>query len=695
MKRASRRRLLAGTAIAVVVIVAGAVGLSVVGNGTDGNAAADGNSSLSTAPVTQRDLAEYLEISGTLDYDGTATLATRSTGVLMQLAAEGSVVRQGEQLFLLVHEPTEDDTARVLAEVAAARDAFSVATDDLHDAEAGPSDADIATATAAVEQAHDARQRLVEPASAAEISAAEAAVVSAADHLESLDNPTPADLAAARAAVANAESLVDELAEGPSQAETDAAQAAVQTAAEALDDLKAGPSEAEISSARAARLAAWEQYRDELQVSDNDVQIDLARAEFQTADEHLDDLLAGPTQAEIDDAESKLLTAQEALADLQAGPTRAEIDDAESKLLTAQEQLELLEDPTDAQRAQARADLATAREALADLRTGPSQAEIDAADAAILSAEQSLADLLAELSAEELAALEASLASATAALLSAEAELAALEERYRPMHLMYGEAPAYRTMTDGLEGDDVRQLEANLAALGFGDADEFAVDGVFDLHTAAAVRDWQQATGQNADGTVSTADVLFTDGPVQVGSWGQGIEIGQDLEAGTALATLTVIETPAAGAMSTTQRVIADLPLSDRDLISEGIAVNVELPDDTDVAGTVAEINPTPELDAQTGENIVEVTILLTEPASPVWIGATVTVEITETHVVGALVVPATALLALTEGGYAVEVLDDDGSARLVGVETGLFVDGDVEVVSGELAAGTLVVVPR
>ena len=302
---------------------------------------------------------------------------------------------------------------------------------------------------------------------------------------------------------------------------------------------------------------------------------------------------------------------------------------------------------------------------------------------------------MADLSDEELAALEASLASAAAALLSAEAELAALEERYRPMHLMYGEAPAYRTMTDGLEGDDVRQLEANLAALGFGDADEFAVDGVFDQHTAAAVRSWQHETGQDVDGMVNTADVLFSDGPVQMGPRGQGIEIGQDLEAGTALATLTVIETPVGGAMSTTQRVIADLPLSDRDLISEGIAVNVELPDDTDVAGTVAEINPTPELDAQSGENIVEVTILLTEPASPVWIGATVTVEITETHVAGALVVPATALLALTEGGYAVEVLDDDGSTRLVGVETGLFVDGDVEVVSGELAAGTLVVVPR
>ena len=70
-------------------------------------------------------------------------------------------------------------------------------------------------------------------------------------------------------------------------------------------------------------------------------------------------------------------------------------------------------------------------------------------------------------------------------------------------------------------------------------------------------------------------------------------------------------------------------------------------------------------------------------------------VEITETLIADDLVVPATALVALVEGGSAVEVLADDGSARLIGVETGLFVDGDVEVLSPELEAGTRVVVPR
>ena len=231
--------------------------------------------------------------------------------------------------------------------------------------------------------------------------------------------------------------------------------------------------------------------------------------------------------------------------------------------------------------------------------------------------------------------------------------------------------------------------------MGFGGAEGFEVDGVFDDHTAAAVRRWQQATGQHIDGVVGTADVLFVAGPSVIGSHEQGIEPGQELEIGRTLGSLTVVESPERDVMATTQRVAANLPLSDRDLVAVGITVNAELPDGSDIAGTVTAINPSPVLDAQTGENVVEVTILLSEPASPVWIGATVTVEITETLIRDALVVPATALLALVEGGSAVEVLDADGSVRLVGVETGLFVDGDVEVFGAELEAGMRVVVPR
>ena len=58
------------------------------------------------------------------------------------------------------------------------------------------------------------------------------------------------------------------------------------------------------------------------------------------------------------------------------------------------------------------------------------------------------------------------------------------------------------------------------------------------------------------------------------------------------------------------------------------------------------------------------------------------------------LAVPVSALLALAEGGYAVEVVDGPGRTHLVGVETGLFEDGFVEVRSTDLDETMQVVVP-
>ena len=414
-----------------------------------------------------------------------------------------------------------------------------------------------------------------------------------------------------------------------------------------------------------------------------------------SAEEALADLLGGASESEVDAAEAAVLSAEEALADLLGGASAAELDEAEAAVQSAVEALDAIENPTEAARMAAEADLANAKEALDDLLSGPTAAQIELAEAAVLAADEALADLLAGHSPEEIEALEASAESAEAAVASAEADLAELVAGHNSLVVMYGSTPAYRTMKVGLSGDDIAQLEENLADLGYGDGEGFSIDGVFDDATAAAVGDWQRASGHDPDGMVGVADILFVAGPVRVGSWTQGIEVGQQLAAGSALASLTVIQEPVDGRMSTTQRVTAQVPLSDRDLVSEGITVNVELPDNTDIAGTLTAINPSPVLDDQTGENAVEVTILLAEPASEVWIGATTDVEITETLVEDALVVPATALLALVEGGYAVEVVAEDGSLRLIGVETGLFVDGDVEVRSPELSVGMSVVVPR
>ncbi len=73
---------------------------------------------------------------------------------------------------------------------------------------------------------------------------------------------------------------------------------------------------------------------------------------------------------------------------------------------------------------------------------------------------------------------------------------------------------------------------------------------------------------------------------------------------------------------------------------------------------------------------------------------APVEVEIIDDRAVDVLAVPVSALLALSEGGYAVEIDAGNGTTRLVAVEVGMYADGFVEVTTAELSAGDRVVTP-
>lgn len=67
----------------------------------------------------------------------------------------------------------------------------------------------------------------------------------------------------------------------------------------------------------------------------------------------------------------------------------------------------------------------------------------------------------------------------------------------RPTFVMQGETPAYRDLTPGLTGDDVRQLERGLRRLGF---DPGPIDGTFDEQTSIAVQRWYEKGGWDAFG---------------------------------------------------------------------------------------------------------------------------------------------------------------------------------------------------
>jgi putative peptidoglycan binding protein len=62
----------------------------------------------------------------------------------------------------------------------------------------------------------------------------------------------------------------------------------------------------------------------------------------------------------------------------------------------------------------------------------------------------------------------------------------------RPVFLLQGETPAYRDLTSGLSGEDVRQLEAALQRLKF---DPGPVDGIYDEKTSAAVASLYSSAG--------------------------------------------------------------------------------------------------------------------------------------------------------------------------------------------------------
>ncbi|HEU5265241.1 MAG TPA: peptidoglycan-binding domain-containing protein, partial [Jatrophihabitans sp.] len=81
--------------------------------------------------------------------------------------------------------------------------------------------------------------------------------------------------------------------------------------------------------------------------------------------------------------------------------------------------------------------------------------------------------------------------------------------------LFYGSRPAWRTFGIGMTpGPDVRELEQNLTALGFGAG--LAVNRTFTWATDQAVRDWQWATRQPVTGTVELGRIAFAPTAVRV-----------------------------------------------------------------------------------------------------------------------------------------------------------------------------------
>lgn len=89
-------------------------------------------------------------------------------------------------------------------------------------------------------------------------------------------------------------------------------------------------------------------------------------------------------------------------------------------------------------------------------------------------------------------------------LLENGAELYRVNER--PVSIAEGEVPAFRDLTQGIEGNDVRQLQQMLVDTGYLTG---APDGDFGISTVGAVKSWQADAGIKADGLVRLGDIIF------------------------------------------------------------------------------------------------------------------------------------------------------------------------------------------
>jgi peptidoglycan hydrolase-like protein with peptidoglycan-binding domain len=251
-----------------------------------------------------------------------------------------------------------------------------------------------------------------------------------------------------------------------------------------------------------------------------------------------------------------------------------------------------------------------------------------------------------------------------------------------PVVLLFGGIPAYRALSSGMKGPDVKQLEANLEALGY---DGFTVDDDYTSSTAAAVRQWQTDLGLAKTGTVELGRVIYAPTAVRVDT--TKAALGDQVGPGMPVLTYT----------GSTQVITVELAYTEKRLAKKDAAVSVKLPDGKTVSGKVSASTMVikPSATAEDKDTTVfEVTVTVDDPKNLTGLDqAALDVAFTASERKDVLTVPVAALLALSEGGYGVELVEGERT-RIVPVKTGLFSGGRVEVTGDGITEGATVGMP-
>ncbi|MCM2393341.1 peptidoglycan-binding protein [Streptomyces albipurpureus] len=257
-------------------------------------------------------------------------------------------------------------------------------------------------------------------------------------------------------------------------------------------------------------------------------------------------------------------------------------------------------------------------------------------------------------------------------------------------------ATAPRERTTPLRGMDVKQFETNLSALGYSG---FTVDESYSELTAQAVKRWQKDLGIPQTGRVSAGDIVYGPGPIRIAA--TSVRVGGSAAGDPVSYT------------STSRMVSVNAPAADTEWAQRGSSVTVELPDGRSVKAKVASVGndaSAPTEGSGSGEGsdggtgaagsgpaTVSVVITFSDQKA---LGRLESGPVTVRYVVkerkGVLTVPVAALVALAEGGHALELAaDGTGSDRFIPVRTGLFAGGKVEVTSPALSEGAKVRIPQ
>ena len=250
-----------------------------------------------------------------------------------------------------------------------------------------------------------------------------------------------------------------------------------------------------------------------------------------------------------------------------------------------------------------------------------------------------------------------------------------------PVPLFYGTLPLYRSLKPGDSGADVKELEQNLAALGY---TGFTVDNDYSSATGDAVRRWQKDLGvpeAERTSTFSPTEVVLAADAIRVATVKAALGDG----VGGPLLTYT----------GTTRIITVALDVGLQGIAKPGNAATVTLLDNRTVQGKIAAVGTVATAGNGNNPATIDVTVSMADQSALGTLdSAPVDVTLVSAEAQNVLSVPVSALVALAEGGYGVQIVEGSTS-RYVAVKTGMFAGGRVEVTGDGIKAGTVVGIPK